>query len=230
MSIHDLLPSNAVEINGDRVFTTSLLISDIFGKEHKNVLRDIDNLGCSPEFHALNFEPTSYDVRIGNGALRQDRAFNVLKDGFTFLVMGYTGKKAAQFKEAYISRFNAMEYALRQSPIADEPKKPVADSFGRCGTDISAHRVRCYFALKHAGTWMTNQEISKSAKVSQRTARQYTKLFCEERIIERLRISPGHQFRIASDAGQRNELFIRELELAAEVMGIADKPRLLSVV
>ena len=35
------------------------------------------------------------------------------RDGFTFLVMGYRGKKAARFKEAYIRRFNEMESFIR---------------------------------------------------------------------------------------------------------------------
>ncbi|WP_295450908.1 BRO family protein [uncultured Thiodictyon sp.] len=108
--------------------------------------------------------------------------------------------------------------------------QPVADLYGRAGTDISAHRVRCYFALKNSGQWMTNQELAKSAKVSARTARAYTKLFCDERIVDRLRLSPGHQFRIAGGYGKLKGLFVRELELAAEVLGIRDQPMRLALV
>ncbi len=102
------LPSKAVEISGSRTFTTSLMVADVFGKQHKNVLRDIDELDCSHDFHRLNFEPMVRREEIGSGALREFRFFEMTKDGFTFLVMGYTGTKAAQFKEAYINRFNEM--------------------------------------------------------------------------------------------------------------------------
>jgi len=38
--------------------------------------------------------------------------YYITRDGFTLLVMGYTGEKAMRFKEAYIKQFNAMERAL----------------------------------------------------------------------------------------------------------------------
>ena len=87
---------------------TSLDIAETFGKEHKNVLRDIRELECSDEFNRLNFEPTSY---IDTRNRRQDMYY-ITRDGFTLLVMGYTGEKAMRFKEAYIRQFNAMEKAL----------------------------------------------------------------------------------------------------------------------
>ena len=44
----------------ERVMVTSLDVAETFGKEHKNVLRDIETLGCSEEFNQLNFEPIKY--------------------------------------------------------------------------------------------------------------------------------------------------------------------------
>jgi len=75
-------------------------------------LRDIKNLDCSEAYHGLNFEPMVHDIKIGSGATRQDPAYEVTKDGFIFLVMGYTGKKAAQIKEKWIQAFNKMETAI----------------------------------------------------------------------------------------------------------------------
>ena len=87
---------------------TSLDIAETFWKEHKNVLRDIRELECSDEFNRLNFELTSYiDARN-----RKQDMYYITRDGFTLLVMGYTGEKAMRFKEAYIRQFNAMEKAL----------------------------------------------------------------------------------------------------------------------
>ena len=100
--------------------TTSLLIAEAFGKKHKNVLRDIDNLECSEEFLGLNFEPCVKIRELASGGKIQDRYFNITRDGFTFLAMGYTGKKAAEFKEKYISAFNAMEQQLKQGTLITE--------------------------------------------------------------------------------------------------------------
>ena len=68
----------------ERVGCTSLDVSETFGKEHKNVLRDIRELGCSVEFNRLNFEPISYTDSMN----RTQEAVAMTRDGFTLLVMG----------------------------------------------------------------------------------------------------------------------------------------------
>lgn len=93
--------------------TTSLIVAEIFGKEHKNVLRDIDDLSCSEQFRSLNFE-LSFNIReLPNGGSKEDRYYEMTKDGFSFLVMGYTGERAGQFKEKFISEFNKRESLLK---------------------------------------------------------------------------------------------------------------------
>ena len=81
------------------------MVAKVFGKRHDNVLRDIETMECSKEFRLLNFEESSYKNEQG----KKQPCVNMTRDGFTFLVMGYRGKKAAQFKETYIRRFNQME-------------------------------------------------------------------------------------------------------------------------
>ena len=95
----------------NQVLTNSLLVAKEFGKEHNKVMRDINNLACSQEFRAANFGESSYMSEQG----KEFPMFTMTKDGFSFLVMGYTGKKAAAFKEAYIKAFNQMEDAIRSS-------------------------------------------------------------------------------------------------------------------
>ncbi|MGP1065746.1 Rha family transcriptional regulator [Serratia sp. CY56810] len=108
------LPTSAPEISviHGKPVTTSMGVSSFFGKRHDNVLRSIDNLECSDNFRALNFEETSISVSQPRGGNREVQAFNMTKNGFVFLVMGFTGKKAAQFKEAYIAEFDRMESEL----------------------------------------------------------------------------------------------------------------------
>lgn len=106
--------------NGQLV-TTSLKVAEVFGKEHKNVLRDIESMSCSKNFHVLNFE-LSFNIReLPNGGNKQEKYYTMTKDGFTFLVMGYRGVKAAQFKESYIEAFNKMEKAIKEAPALPSP-------------------------------------------------------------------------------------------------------------
>ncbi|KAF1368523.1 Rha family transcriptional regulator [Yokenella regensburgei] len=101
----------------DRLVTTSQAIADYFDKQHKHVLAKIDSLDCSPEFTSANFSAHAENQLIGV-AEREIRYFEITKDGFMFLVMGFTGKKAARLKEAYISKFNAMEAELHAHPTS----------------------------------------------------------------------------------------------------------------
>lgn len=96
-------------VNGE-IVTTSLAVADHFGKRHDDVLRKIQNIDCSPEFNGRNFAVVKY--HDGKGEERP--AYNITRDGFTFLAMGFTGKRAAAFKEAYINAFNQMEEQLHQ--------------------------------------------------------------------------------------------------------------------
>ncbi|EDX5007318.1 Rha family transcriptional regulator, partial [Salmonella enterica subsp. houtenae] len=57
-----------------------------------------------------NFQPSEYTDSTG----RKLPMYQITKNGFVFLVMGFTGKKAAAFKEAYIAEFDRMENELRQ--------------------------------------------------------------------------------------------------------------------
>lgn len=95
--------------------TTSLKVAEVFHKNHGHVLRDIENLDCSEEFNRSNFGLTSY-IDEQN---REQKMYYLTKDGFTFLVMGYRGKKAAAFKEAYINAFNQMEKAITERQSAE---------------------------------------------------------------------------------------------------------------
>jgi Rha family phage regulatory protein len=110
-------------INGHAT-TTSNQIAEHFGKRHDTVLRAIVNLECSPEYRARNFAETFQTVEMPNCATRQDKAFTITRDGFVFLAMGFTGKEAAQWKEAYIEAFNAMEAALQAAPPLDARHTP----------------------------------------------------------------------------------------------------------
>lgn len=92
------------------VMISSVDVARVFEKLHKNVLQSIDNIMESQvEFGRLNFQPSYYKSKQGKKCL----CYNMTRDGFVFLVMGFTGEKADNFKIAYINRFNEMEQLLR---------------------------------------------------------------------------------------------------------------------
>ena len=90
--------------------TTSLIVAEVFGKNHRDVLRDIERLSCSMEFRERNFAHTPY-VHPQNGQVYH--YYEMTKDGFSFLVMGYTGAKAGEFKERFINEFNKRDMLLK---------------------------------------------------------------------------------------------------------------------
>lgn len=92
--------------------TNSVLVAETFGKEHNKVVRDIENLSCSTDFRVANFGEAVY-VNPKTG--QNHKMYEITKDGFVFLVMGYRGAKAAQFKESYIDAFNKMEQTIRNT-------------------------------------------------------------------------------------------------------------------
>lgn len=133
--------SNAVAVSDGKVTTTSLKIAEVFGKEHFHVIRDIEKLQVPAEWHKSNFGVMQITRQIGNGATRKDKAYSITRDGFTLLVMGFTGKAAMRFKIAYLEEFNRMEAELRrlqagapsvpsvsvrESPCSEQPELPLS--------------------------------------------------------------------------------------------------------
>ena len=100
------------------VFTNSRDVAETFDKRHDNVLRDIDALiSHASELRDRHFSVISRPHPTVPG--REDRSFDMNRDGFTLLAMGFTGEKALKWKLRYIDAFNAMEAELRRRPAVD---------------------------------------------------------------------------------------------------------------
>lgn len=112
---------NIVEADDGGMFTTSLIVAQAFEKEHKDVLKAISNLECSEEFSRRNFAHTPY-VHPQNGQTYP--AYRLTRDGFAFLAMGFTGKRAAIWKEKFLEAFNAMERRLTAPGRCLPPTEP----------------------------------------------------------------------------------------------------------
>jgi len=107
------------KINKEEVTVVSSLdVAETFEKNHRDVMESIRGIEATistAEFSAL-FSLASY--KASNG--KTNPMYYMTRDGFTLLVMGYTGEKAMKFKLAYIKQFNAMEKLLRNKLIERE--------------------------------------------------------------------------------------------------------------
>ncbi|WP_238878681.1 Rha family transcriptional regulator [Achromobacter xylosoxidans] len=109
-----LTPSPDIKQSHGRPVTTSKSVASVFGKRHADVLRSAVSLAtdCPREWYERNFALIQIPVDLGLGRTRKDPAYEITRDGFVLLVMGFTGKQALQFKIAYLERFNEMERQL----------------------------------------------------------------------------------------------------------------------
>lgn len=155
------------------VATDSLKVAAKFGKRHSNVIATYNKLEISPEFNALNFKHIPYTDSRG----REQTKLVMTRAGFVRLVFGFTGKKAAAFKEEYITEFDRMESQIRSlsddSPVINllehtQRTIQVANSksvnnhqymIGGVGSVIEYNRKNCQL---HTGK--RPNEIVKAAK------------------------------------------------------------------
>ena len=100
-----------------RIITTSVSVASYFHKRHDNVLDKIRAImeECDPAYRLLNFKETSYQRENPNGGPGiPTTMFELTRDAFVLIVMGFTGKKALHWKIDYINAFNQMEAELQK--------------------------------------------------------------------------------------------------------------------
>lgn len=164
-----------VQLKAGHAVTTSLAIAEAFGKQHKDVLRLLKNLDCSEEFNQRNFAPVEY--RDGKGQNRP--MYEVTRDGFIFVGMGFTGAAAGAMKEAYINAFNAMEARL----VADMPRPGQVESLSlrRVAEALTSELLRANpdrrKVLRYRKMGLSVREISRLTGVGQGTLRREITLF-----------------------------------------------------
>ena len=122
--------ANLVTVLNNTAVTTSLKVADYFIKRHSDVLRQIQRLILADaKLRSLFVSDTYVDEQD-----KQRTMYYLTRDGFTLLAMGFTGKKALQFKIAYIEAFNKMERMLMEgqgTEYANELLKAQIESFNK---------------------------------------------------------------------------------------------------
>ena len=99
-----------VEIRENQVVVTSRQVAERFGKNHRDVLESIASITKAENSALVFFHKSTYRVP---GNFKKYPEYIMNKDGFSLLAMGFTGRKALQWKLKYIEAFNKMEEALK---------------------------------------------------------------------------------------------------------------------
>lgn len=97
--------------SGRTATVSSLKLAERFEKNHRDVLRSIRDLEISADYRERNFALTINKVSGPKGAVRDEPMYQITRDGFAILAMGFTGPEAMKWKVAFIQAFNQLEQA-----------------------------------------------------------------------------------------------------------------------
>ncbi|BEJ74327.1 Rha family transcriptional regulator [Campylobacter jejuni] len=144
----------------NQIFCTSLDVAKVFGKQHKHILEligekfnnnEIKNF-CEPNFR-LSFKTRK--IEGFRGRERKYPYYQLTKDGFSFIAMGLTGRKADKFKIAFINAFNEMEKLLQKE--IKSPNKYLTDLMELIYPNLPQNDYKVSVTI-------TNNPYSKEAK------------------------------------------------------------------
>ena len=107
------------EVVNSGVFTTSLSVANVFNKRHSDILAQIREFPTD-DFTERNFPLSEYTDSTG----RKLPCYNLTRDGFSLLVMGFTGARAYKWKIEFIKAFNLMEAELTRIKAAEQNNQP----------------------------------------------------------------------------------------------------------
>ncbi|MCY9708655.1 Rha family transcriptional regulator [Paenibacillus alvei] len=192
-----------VFVDNGRVVTDSLTVAEVFEKAHDKVLRDIRGLGCSDDFRLSNFGESTYI----NGQGREMPKYLITEQGFTLLAMGYTGQRAMEFKERYISEFDRMRQQLQSGVPSLSPNQAMA------------------IALQQTAEMMTKVPVLESRidQVEQKVDEQITLASGEQRRLQKAINSKVYS--LTQDKEERSEYFRqlhREIKNRCQVTSYKD--------
>ena len=128
-----------VQVNNGQAVTTSMQVAEYFGKRHTHVLDKIKQLidDTPKDFAEPNFRLCFKINQLQNG--KPQAYYEITKDGFVLLAMGFTGKKAIEFKINYINAFNQMADFILSDGINLQQQFLIADKEFKTATEIASH-------------------------------------------------------------------------------------------
>lgn len=172
---------NAVSMNGQSVSfevvdgaatTTSLDIASVFEKRHADIIAKIEDLP-QDSFTERNFPLSEYQDSTG----RNLPMYKITRDGFSLLVMGFTGTKAYYWKIEFINAFNKMEQMLKEAPLHVKDANAL---------NIIANAMQTMLTQNNTMLELLKQNQKPSLADKPNTRMYHKKLSNEEKFIERV--------------------------------------------
>lgn len=111
--------NNLVVMKNQQAVTDSLTVAEAFNKNHRDVMRAISTKISSAQ-NCAQFQKMFLEATYQDTSGKSNRMYYMNRDGFTFIAMGFTGRKADEFKLKYIQAFNTMEEHIREQ--SERPK------------------------------------------------------------------------------------------------------------
>ena len=157
-----------IEVVDRRAVTSSVAMAEFFHKQHKDVLKAIRDVveNCPADFNGPNFRPVDYLDAKGE----RRPCYHLTRDAFSLVAMGFTGKRAMQWKVAYIKAFNAMEKALRKTRQAMEIPCPEETPYVFQGVPVRARMIDGQY-------WVSTLDAHKACGLTSYSCRSILKYY-----------------------------------------------------
>lgn len=149
-------------VGEDMPTVSSDYVARVFKKEHSKVIRAIENLP-NDEFRQRNFTLSS-QVRK-NGLFDKDtKCYNLTRDGFSLLVMGFTGQKAYQWKIEFIKAFNKMKAMIKQNGTKSDKFGEVLTRLGEKSREADLFKRKYYESIERENS-LLREKLNVSEKI-----------------------------------------------------------------
>ena len=169
------------EVADSGVFATSLSVAAVFEKRHDNIISQIRALP-NDKFRYLNFKETERTAKFGV-AVRSEPYYKITRDGFSLLVMGFTGEKAYRWKIEFIAAFNKMEAMIKSGGIANNKFTEILTALSEKSSEADEFKQKYYESLERENALLRQklglrpELVKKSSRLSKDERDEIIKLY-----------------------------------------------------
>ncbi|MBQ8819232.1 Rha family transcriptional regulator [Campylobacter sp.] len=156
------------EVVNSGVFTTSLSVANVFEKRHSDILAQIREFP-KDDFTERNFPLSEYTDSTG----RKLPCYNLTRDGFSLLVMGFTGARAYKWKIEFIEAFNKMEAMIKAAKNNDlnlqSKFAEILSALKRKSNEADEYKAKYYESLERENSLLRDRLRFKSENLQKST-------------------------------------------------------------
>lgn len=152
------------EVVNSGVFTTSLSVANVFEKRHSDILAQIREFP-KDDFNERNFPLVKYLDQKGEAR----PMYNLTRDGFSLLVMGFTGEKAYRWKIEFINAFNKMESLIKRGGVSNEKFTEVLTALSQKSSEADEYKAKYCESLESENSLLRDRLRFKSENLQKST-------------------------------------------------------------